>query len=128
MTTLTEIQRLCHAVSRFQAMQQWQFKAVPVICWEFADLAHFYQAKASLCRTIMEDPYLSTQPFQPVERNLDAHTVEIDAMGVIFRLRCLQQLMTPAGAKGATEVKWTYPNNPDDWNGSEIWHTQKPPG
>jgi hypothetical protein len=100
----SEIADLCNRVYRFQALQNWRFKALPVISWEFPDVGEFFAARAMLERAINA----SRQPFAvDMIRLPDRSTVEMDVCGVTFRLSCPAIYTTADGQhRGVNELRY----------------------
>lgn len=95
-----DIARICHSVSDFSKRENYTYKALPVIVWEFETIADFAHAKAELTRAIHE-----WQPHTSGFARLKApDRCELDCYGVTFRLICKQVLMTPHGPFGAAEL------------------------
>jgi hypothetical protein len=97
------IAHLCSHIADFQTRQGWDFKALPVITWEFGSISDFMNAKAQLMQQIVFTRQYHAQG--AMERMLDPHTCELDCCGVTFRLRCLAVLDTEHGPFGAAELR-----------------------
>lgn len=124
--TITDIAQISRLVSRLAAMQQWQFSAVPVICFEFSTMRDFFHAKMQLEQMIAELPLYASFPKarDVFTRPISPDTLELDCMGVTFRLTCLERLDTPAGPMGAAESK----GNPPTFNWGQLQNLRKSGG
>lgn len=105
MTTFSDIVAVSRHVSDLIARNQWQFSAVPVVCFEFSTMHDFFHTKMDLCRMIAELPHYAVDPkrHHEIKRVTSPDSIELDCMGITFRLTCLQRLHTPAGPMGAAE-------------------------
>lgn len=100
---LSHLATLCADISHFGDEQNWRFKAMPVISYEFATIKEFCEAVFALEQMLRTDP--STQASGISLRIVGSHTREIDCCGVTFRLICHEQVMTVRGPYGAAELK-----------------------
>ena len=54
---INHLSALCNHVSDFGARENWRFKAMPVVVWEFASINDFMEARVALGRMLAEPPY-----------------------------------------------------------------------
>ena len=95
-----DIRQLCAYVRHLSNKAHWQWKGLPVICWEFATIEDFVQARAELLSALT--PMMLDM--KNATRRISSEISEIDCHGVTFRLICKQRLMTTHGPYGASEL------------------------
>jgi hypothetical protein len=101
-----DIMRLCGEVRRLSQKVNWQWKGLPVAQWEFATIADFARAKMQLERAI-SPMMIHTRSDASWQRALSPSVWEVDANGVTFRLVCREEMQTPRGSLGATQIRYT---------------------
>lgn len=99
----SDITRLCREVSLFGHKQNYTFKGLPVIVWEFDEPSHFLDARMMLERSIREDQTFLHRG--SIVREMGPFCIELDAVAVTFRLECRHYQFTPDGQKGIAELK-----------------------
>jgi hypothetical protein len=82
-----EIRKTCYTVMRLGKLAQLQFKALPVIQWEFADKSNFFRAEAALKQALDREMTHVVMDYQRREMPR-VGVVEFDCYGVTFRLIC----------------------------------------
>lgn len=98
---INHLSALCNHVSDFGARENWRFKAMPVIVWEFASINDFMDARVGLERMLIKTPPYT---LDALLRSPAPHLCEIDCCGITFRLVCREVLMTEHGPYGAAEI------------------------
>lgn len=85
---INDITSTCAMINRLGRSEQLQFKALPVIQWEFADKSDFFRAEYALKLAL--DPILAMMVHdQAAKREMYSQgVVEFDYHGVTFRLIC----------------------------------------
>ncbi|HEY4356023.1 MAG TPA: hypothetical protein VGN16_09775 [Acidobacteriaceae bacterium] len=99
----SDITTLCREVSKFGLKQNYTFKALPVIVWEFDEPNQFLDARMMLERSIHED--MAFLHRGNIVREIGPFCIELDAAAVTFRLECRHYQWTQAGQKGIAELK-----------------------
>lgn len=98
-----DIVRMSREVYVFGARENWRFKALPIITFEFSTLGDFARAKMEMLQCTRAMLFMFDEKSQT--RMFQDDTFEMDIHGVTVRLVCTQIMMTPQGPIGAGSVR-----------------------
>lgn len=97
-----DLKRLCAEVRRFSMKADLTWKGLPKVCWEFVQRKDFEEARF-LIMSILKEELIPTT-LKGHERIMGSETMEIDCMGVTFRLVCRDRVYIGSRSYGIGDI------------------------
>jgi hypothetical protein len=100
-----DIMEVCRRVMMLGRIANWQFKGLPVMQWEFADISDYHRARKDLMIAMAPELRGMVRDADRLFRRVSDDVEELDCYGVTFRLICKQKMMTRSGPYGAADLR-----------------------